>query len=303
MLGLVAAMRQQGRRLRDQQGQALLLWGGWLLTQAIVFSVAGSMHPYYLALLAPAVSALTGIGVVALWSNYRTAAREWWLLPLAIVLAAATQAHLMGDYPAWARYLTPPVVVGCAVATGALLYARTRAGSTVHTQRIAVTCGILVLLLAPIVWSAVPVLYPRGTALPVAGPDVLRVLEPPPPDPALVRFLQANRGATRFIVATPDAAGAAHFILATGQPALAFGGFAGNDHVFSPTRMAALAARNTLRFVLLPPTPVMEQRSVEDWVRTYCAPVPADQWQSGPPLLTGSDGFSQNGLQLYDCAP
>ncbi|HWN32705.1 MAG TPA: glycosyltransferase family 39 protein [Pseudonocardia sp.] len=47
----------------DPTRAALLLWGGWLLVSAAVFSfMAGIFHPYYTVALAPAVAAVIGIG-------------------------------------------------------------------------------------------------------------------------------------------------------------------------------------------------------------------------------------------------
>jgi 4-amino-4-deoxy-L-arabinose transferase-like glycosyltransferase len=61
---------------------ALLLWGTWLLTVGLFFSFARFYHLYYLIMLAPAVAALAGIGIIALWSDYRASLTSlrgaWW---------------------------------------------------------------------------------------------------------------------------------------------------------------------------------------------------------------------------------
>src|SRR5919199_540871 len=71
-VGLLAAgwQRRPKLPLNRQQG-GLVLWGMWLLTMGAFFSVAGMFHRYYLVMLAPAIAALVGAGVVALWSDYR----------------------------------------------------------------------------------------------------------------------------------------------------------------------------------------------------------------------------------------
>ena len=47
---------------------SLLLWGGWLLVTAAVFSfMDGIIHPYYTVALAPAIAALVGISLRELW--------------------------------------------------------------------------------------------------------------------------------------------------------------------------------------------------------------------------------------------
>jgi 4-amino-4-deoxy-L-arabinose transferase-like glycosyltransferase len=63
----------QGRTrlpLSRKEDQAIVLWGTWLISLVVFFSVAGDWDPHYLAMLAPAVAALVGAGVVALWDDY-----------------------------------------------------------------------------------------------------------------------------------------------------------------------------------------------------------------------------------------
>ena len=51
------------------------LFGVWAVVHVLVFSTQqGIFHPYYVSALAPAVAALAGMGVVALW---RLARASW----------------------------------------------------------------------------------------------------------------------------------------------------------------------------------------------------------------------------------
>lgn len=59
------------------------------VTMDIAFSVADPRHEYYLAVMAPAIAALYGIGLVVMWQNYRDGGWRGWLLPLALLLTAA----------------------------------------------------------------------------------------------------------------------------------------------------------------------------------------------------------------------
>ena len=51
----------------SEKHQALVLWGGWLVTGGVFFSVASYFHEYYLTLLGAPLAALVGIGIVELW--------------------------------------------------------------------------------------------------------------------------------------------------------------------------------------------------------------------------------------------
>ena len=61
-----------------------LLWGGWFVVTAIVFSyMSGVIHSYYAVALAPAIAALVGAGLVDLWG----ARLRIWLGGVAVGLA------------------------------------------------------------------------------------------------------------------------------------------------------------------------------------------------------------------------
>ena len=58
MVGLVGPAIERGLHLTlDRRGQALLLWGGWLLSAGAFFGAGRFFHLYYLMMLAPAVAA------------------------------------------------------------------------------------------------------------------------------------------------------------------------------------------------------------------------------------------------------
>lgn len=122
VVGLLAAASQRRPRLPlDGKQGALVLWGTWLLTMAAFFSVAGMFHRYYLVMLAPAIAALVGIGVAALWKDYRSPGWRGWLLPLALVGTAAVQGYfILSSYEGWPVWLTPGISSLCLVAAGVL---------------------------------------------------------------------------------------------------------------------------------------------------------------------------------------
>jgi len=110
VVGLAAASWQRRPRLPlDRWHQALVLWGTWFATCAAFFSVAGDYDPHYLVMLAPAVAALVGAGVVALWNDYRSPGWRGWLLPLTLAGTASLQMHILIDYPAWSHRLAPVI--------------------------------------------------------------------------------------------------------------------------------------------------------------------------------------------------
>ncbi|PRC53652.1 glycosyl transferase, partial [Mycobacterium sp. ITM-2017-0098] len=54
----------------DPTRASLILWGGWLVVTAVVFSyMFGIVHPYYTVALAPALAAGIAIGATLLWQR------------------------------------------------------------------------------------------------------------------------------------------------------------------------------------------------------------------------------------------
>src|SRR5215212_8993929 len=179
IVGLVAASWQswQGRPrvpLSGKEDQALVLWGTWLISLVVFFSVAGDWDPYYLAMLAPAVAALVGAGVVALWEDYLSPGWGGWLLPLTLLGIASLQLYILSLYPDWSHWLTPTIVILCLAAAASLVLARQTPWLRVSGYLLAlaaISVGVVSLLLAPSVWAASTIWYGAETRSPIAGPQ------------------------------------------------------------------------------------------------------------------------------------
>jgi 4-amino-4-deoxy-L-arabinose transferase-like glycosyltransferase len=172
LIGLLVACWQERVRLPLSRKQwALVLWGVWLLTTYVFFSVAGFFHPYYLITFGPAVGALAGIGMVTLWNEYQQ--RSWWramLLPLALIITAAVQIYLLVGYPQQSSILTPIVLALCVVAVVVLLVMRFLPRLRLRSVMVsAASVGLLAVLIAPTAWAAITV-QGQGQGLPSAGP-------------------------------------------------------------------------------------------------------------------------------------
>ncbi len=174
VIALLVAGSRRSRFPLDRQKLALLLWGTWLLTMAGFFSVAGFFHSYYLVTVAPAVAALAGIGLVALWQDYlqHISRGNWraWTLPAALLVTALAQVYILNSYPDWSRWLSPLVLGLTLVALLVLVAARIRPRRTLRLWTpIAAAIGTLALLIAPTVWAA-DTIGNGGAGIPSAGP-------------------------------------------------------------------------------------------------------------------------------------
>ena len=129
LIALATLVWLSWRRPRtDQARAAALLWGGWLVVTGLVFSyMSGIIHPYYTVALAPAIGALTGIGVVTAWRARRSmiagralAARA--VLAAGLVVTAWWAYVLLGRSADWLPWLRP-VILACGLAAAAALIA------------------------------------------------------------------------------------------------------------------------------------------------------------------------------------
>jgi 4-amino-4-deoxy-L-arabinose transferase-like glycosyltransferase len=278
----------------DRQQQALVLWGGWLLTMLVFFSCAHFFHLYYLSMLAPAIAALVGAGVVRLWKDYMRHGWRGWLLPYALLGTGIIQIYFLAPFPQWSRILNVSIISLCSVVELVLVLVRWR--FLQHMQRVAVgatAVGLLSLLLAPTIWAAIPLIQ-EGRVFPMAGPPAQQAHIPTNlADPRLIDYLLAHKDKTPFLLATMNTEAAAPFILDTGQPVMALGGYAGDKSFLTREKVIEQVDQGRVRFFLLPSS---DDPAVA-WVVTHCKAVPTNQWQS-----PSSASFLVDELILYDCA-
>ncbi|TDC90119.1 hypothetical protein E1161_19705 [Saccharopolyspora aridisoli] len=151
-----------------------VLWGGWLVVIGVMFSFAqGTMHPYYTTMLAPAVGAVVGAGLVRFWQWYRQpGGKAWLLLPVGVAItvawAMAVVARDMSWHP-WTGYLA--VGLGVLALVVLVVGRRGRAG----VARAGFVLALSAMLTVPATWSAIGAVGGgtgmMGGANPMAGPQ------------------------------------------------------------------------------------------------------------------------------------
>lgn len=269
LLGILAlAWQRRPRFQEDPEQKSLILWGIWLLTTGIFFSVAGFFHQYYLSTMAPAVCALFGIGVVVMWNDYRRRGWRGWLLPIALILTALEQIHIITSNPAWGIWLIPVIAITCFLAALLLIVVRlfprivTRVGGNERRTRFSlqgiVLFGLLGLMITSAVWSTIPVLQNDESQLPTAGPGgnggfgaIVSTNGDTGVDTKLISYLEAHLGNAKYLLAVSSSMQADSIILSTNKPVMAMGGFSGSDPILTTSSLQTLIANGTVRFFLV----------------------------------------------------
>jgi 4-amino-4-deoxy-L-arabinose transferase-like glycosyltransferase len=309
MLGILAVAWQKKPQVReDKQQQSLIVWGTWLITMGIFFSVASFFHQYYLTIMAPAVCALFGIGAVVMWRNYRASDWRGWLLLVAIVATAATQIYLLSSYPTWSQWLSPIIAGLSGLAVLALVVVRFVRNNTKYGRLVksAFCAGMLILLLAPATWSTISVLQNNQSSLPVAGPTQTMSFgggqdNTSSSDARLVSYLESNQGSAKYLVATVSSQEADQIILETNKPVMAMGGFSGSDPILTVSQLQSLVESGQVRYFLISSGGMgsSQQSALISWIKSHATVVSTSQWQSASTSSSTSHGFG-GGEVLYE---
>jgi len=286
---LVAGLWLTRRRPRtDPVRASLLLWGGWTVVTALVFSLAeGIFHAYYTVALAPGIAALIGIGGHRLWQHRGSWAGR---LTAAAVLAgtAAWTWVLLGRAPDFLPWLRWAIVAAAAVTALALLLPR---GGRRWASAVALA-AVLTGLAAPTAYAVQTAATPHtgsipsagpastdsgmgrfgdgrgqdgrgrtdaattgsatpgtGTGGPAGGPGAGGPGEAETADPALVTLLQG--AGTRWSAATVSAMAGASLALASDTTVMSIGGFTGSDPAPTLEQFQAYVAAGDVHYFVV----------------------------------------------------
>ena len=160
LLSLAYGLWSRRREERtDPVRGGLIMWGVWLMTFGFVFSAGTVDHTAFVADLAPAIAALSSLGIVLFWRAYRRGGGQSWLLPVAVAAQVAWSAWLWSHYPnflVWAKWGT--LALGVIAVLALVLVRLTRTASTALVSA-ALAVGVAAMVAAPATY-AISVLDP-----------------------------------------------------------------------------------------------------------------------------------------------
>nr|WP_263994745.1 glycosyltransferase family 39 protein [Mycobacterium yunnanensis] len=221
----------------DPARAGLIIWGGWLVVTAVVFSFAnGILHQYYTVALAPAIGGSIGIGAIMLWRNrndVRSAVALAGTVAVTVILAAVLLARRQ-DWLPWLGTAIAVAGIGAAVLLLVIGRLPRRVGTAVAGLAI-VAC-----LAAPTAYSLATAATPHSGAIPSVGParghggfggpgGPGSFLDIPKAGPGLVQLLSDGAEGFRWAAAVVGSSNAAGYQLSAGVPVMAVGGFNGTD--------------------------------------------------------------------------
>lgn len=239
------------RAPRDNKERAgVLLWLGWLFIHIVVFSMtSGTIHPYYVVAMAPAVAALVGIGVPYIWKAYTRRTHVSWIVPLTIAITTITSVIMLGYRNDWTILMW---LIGVAGVTATVIAAMPPPRISMWLRRMALACAVISACAAPIAYSISTILVAHSGSIPTAGPNASAMNntnnEAASAEAALVKFLLANQRGATWIAAVDSANTSAPIQLSTKQPVMAIGGFNGSDSALTLDAFKQLVAAGKVRY-------------------------------------------------------
>jgi len=256
VIGLLAGLWFTRRTARTAGVRAaLLLWGGWLLATAAVFSfMDGIIHPYYTVALAPAIAALVGISVRELWRG------KEFLAPRIVLgsMSAATGVWtfiLLNRTPDWWPALRWIVLAGSIVVASILVVGAGRLGRAT----VVIASGALIFGAAGTAAYTVATVTNghSGGPIAVAGPNHEGALMGPgggwpggraADNPVVERLVSGLDN--RWAAATVGSHVASSLELKTGASVMAIGGFTGGDDSPTLAQFQAYVAGHQVRYFI-----------------------------------------------------
>jgi 4-amino-4-deoxy-L-arabinose transferase-like glycosyltransferase len=257
--------------------KALILWGGWLLTCVVFFSmVSGIFHAYYAIMLAPALGAMVGIGFGQLYKWGKNS--NWVVVGLiaSVVVTLGFQIFAATQYDEFAWWM---LGTGILLGLGILLMSISR--------RAAYAVILSAALVIPAYWSVMTVTNGSNNNLPTAYEGQNRdgqdgFLASPPQNQnggnrggdrtvnaELLAYLETNTQDVKYLLAVPSSQQGAQYVIETGRPVLYMGGFSGSDEVVTVDDLKELVANGELRYILY--SGDRGNQEISNWLTSSCA--------------------------------
>lgn len=253
VIALAAGLWLTRRAARtDVVRASLLLWGGWLVSTALVFSfMFGIVHPYYTVALAPAIAACLGIGVPLLWRR-RSDIRVATVLAGALIITVVLAFLLLQRHSSWLPWLRWTVLI-VGLTAGLLMVVVGR--FALPAARAVAAAALVAALAGPAAFTVATAATPHSGAVPSSGPSggfggppgFLSAVEP---GAEMTTMLESGADGYTWVAAAVGSNNAAGYQLATGLPVMAVGGYNGTDPAPTLEQFQALVAAGRIHYFM-----------------------------------------------------
>lgn len=113
----------------------------------------------------------------------------------------------------------------------------------------------------------------------------------------LLNYLTKNNTGEKYLFATTDSTSAAPYIIKTGKPVMAMGGFSGSDPILTVSKLKSMIKKGEVKYFYLSGMGKGGQSDVITWIKENSKEIPSSKWQSTS--SSSQQGPSGNGT-LYE---
>lgn len=311
-LCIFGCFQKAAMRKKEMSQAALVYWALWLAAMVGFFSFAGFYHRYYLCMMAPAIAVLSGVGLVTLYRGLRHKKenRKGYIRPgfllLALLANIALEIRYVLSYTVLKTWLLPIIAAFAAVGIVLLII------YFLKSKRVLLVLATAALfvssLAAPFYWALTPVLYVPNATMPYAGPELAgnsgmgRGFSGGQADgiqsktSGLEQYLVSHYQEGSFLVVSQRSGDVAQYIIDTGLPCYAYGGFLGSDNSLTLDQLKNYVAEGKITYFLVSSQSGGSNSDLISYVKENATLIDSGEYSSG-----SSDGgqFGGQGGTLY----
>lgn len=311
---IVANLRRFSFKNTTTKQSVFAYWGIWLATMCVFFSFAGFYHRYYLCMFAPGLAGIIGPGFIEMLKSFKEKQKfKQYLLPISLISTSIVEVIYVMNYSQLRSWLAPIMIVFAffSIVLMGVYYTKSKR----FIANIASVCILISLLVAPLYWSLTVSMYPsQNSTMPYAGPELASTKEIKGMTPnqenlkdgdentnSLEKYLVANYKSGSFLVISQRANDVAQFIVDTGLPAVAYGGFLGSDNSMTVDQLKELVAAGKVTYFLVSNGGGSSNSEMNAYVESNATLISPSEYQSTSTdaNANGYRGGSNSSLYLF----
>ena len=252
---IISCIKKFSKKDLSIENSQLTFWALNFFTMFIFFSFAGYFHRYYLCMFAPSISALFGIGFVKMLNDFKhNNSLKSFLLPLAFFCTNMIQLRYINNY----SILTKILFLLCLALSliGLIIIFINYIKSNKYFMFLGALFLMSALIICPLYWATTPVKYvPSNFVKPYAGPELAsdnsNNKSHSSSNASLQNYLVQNYKEGSFLVVSRSTSDVDSFIINTGLPAYAYGGFSGSDKSLTLDKLKEYVSEGKITYFLV----------------------------------------------------
>lgn len=252
---IISCIKKFSKKDLSIENSQFTFWALNFFTMFIFFSFAGYFHRYYLCMFAPSISALFGIGFVKMLNDFKhNNSLKSFLLPLAFFCTNMIQLRYINNY----SILTEILFLFCLALSliGLIIIFINYIKPNKYYMFLGALFLMSALIICPLYWAITPVKYvPSNFVKPYAGPELAsdnsNNKSHSSTNALLQNYLVKNYKKGSFLVVSRSTSDVDSFIINTGLPAYAYGGFSGSDKSLTLDKLKEYVSEGKITYFLV----------------------------------------------------